>query len=73
MKVEKTMRKTYNDILTMIVDACRRNFTDGVENKEQTIIECATKIYIKQEFLSPSPKLPIEENLENETEANQNG
>ena len=69
-------KKTYNDILTMIVDACRRNFTDGVEGKEQTIIECATKIYIEQEFLPPFSKLPyIEENLEelNETGVNQNG
>lgn len=69
-------KKTYNDILTMIVDACRRNFTDGVENKEQTIIECATKIYIEQVILGKVAKLPYsEEDLEelNETGVNQNG
>lgn len=72
----ESKKKTYNDILAMIVDACRRNFRDGAKGREQTIIECATKIYIKQEFLPPFPRLPyIEEDLEelNETGVRQNG
>lgn len=42
------VKRTYNEILEMIVNACKRNFLDDVEGKEDTIIECATKIYIKE-------------------------
>ena len=42
------VKSSYNEILEMVVNACRRNFPDDIEDKENTIIECATKIYIKQ-------------------------
>ena len=42
------VKNTYNEILEMIVSACKRNFADDVKDKENTIIECATQIYIAQ-------------------------
>ena len=42
------MENTFNDILRMVIDACEHNFYNDREDKEQIIIECATKIYIAQ-------------------------
>ena len=39
----------YKDVLEMVSDACKNVFYDGVKNgKQNTVIECATQIYIKQ-------------------------
>lgn len=40
--------KTFEQILSMVVDACNKSFTDGDFNKKTVILECATKIYVAQ-------------------------
>ena len=42
------MEKPFDDILQMVINACKYNFYNGTKDKEQIIIECATKIYIAQ-------------------------
>lgn len=41
-------KNIFKEILTMIEIACKRIFDDGVDNKEDTILQCATQIYIAQ-------------------------
>ena len=42
--------KTFNEILTMICNACDRTFYKGTnyDGLKEKIVECATKIYIEQ-------------------------
>lgn len=47
----------YKDVLEMVSDACKDVFYDGVKNgKQNTVIECATQIYIKQMELMANAK-----------------
>lgn len=39
---------TFNKILTMIHDACTKTFYSGDRGHEDTVILCATQIYIAQ-------------------------
>lgn len=41
---------TFNEIVKMIVSACNHHFYNGTryDGLNNTIIECATKIYIEQ-------------------------
>lgn len=40
--------KTFDEIIRMITKSCRDIWYNGTQGKENTIIECATKIYIAQ-------------------------
>ena len=40
--------KTFDEIMKMITKSCQNIWYNGTQGKEQTIIECATKIYIAQ-------------------------
>ena len=39
---------TYKEIMTMIYNACHNVFYNGGKGNEETIIQCATQIYIAQ-------------------------
>lgn len=41
-------KQTFKDILSMIISACNREFYSGAKDAKETVIECATKIYIAQ-------------------------
>lgn len=41
-------KQTFRDILSMIISACNREFYNGAKDTKETVIECATKIYIAQ-------------------------
>lgn len=38
----------FDEILRMVVNACRDVFYSGGKGHEKTVIECATQIYIAQ-------------------------
>ena len=40
--------KSYDEIMGMIINACNNYFYSGAKDKEKTVIECATQIYIAQ-------------------------
>ena len=40
--------KSYNEIMGMIINACNNYFYSGAKDKEKTVLECATQIYIAQ-------------------------
>lgn len=39
---------TYKEIMTMIHNACHNVFYNGDKGHEETVIQCATQIYIAQ-------------------------
>ena len=39
---------TYKEIMTMIHNACCKVFYNGDKGHEETVIQCATQIYIAQ-------------------------
>lgn len=41
-------RKSFNEIVTMILNACNHSFYSGAKEIKSTVIECATQIYIAQ-------------------------
>lgn len=40
--------KSFQEILTMINNACSHSFYNGAKDIKSTVIECATQIYIAQ-------------------------
>ena len=40
--------KSYDEIMGMIINACNNYFYSGAKDKEKTVIECATQIYVAQ-------------------------
>ena len=40
--------KSFNEIMKMIVNACNHNFYSGAKDIKNTVVECATQIYIAQ-------------------------
>ena len=40
--------KSLNEILSMVINACDRNFYSGCRDFQQTALECATQIFIAQ-------------------------
>ena len=41
-------KKSFAEILSMVVSACNREFYRGAKEMEDTAVECATQIYIAQ-------------------------
>lgn len=41
-------RKSFNEIVTMILNACNHSFYSGTKDIKSTVVECATQIYIAQ-------------------------
>lgn len=41
-------KMSYDEILRMIINACNNGFYSGVKEIKETVIECATQIYIEQ-------------------------
>lgn len=41
-------KKTYGEILRMIVSACNTSLYSGTKEIKETVVECATQIYIAQ-------------------------
>ena len=52
----------YREILGMIDSACTRTFYSGSKNHEDTIIKCATQIYIAQMSINSDKKAKENEN-----------
>lgn len=44
----KSQKKSFKEIISMIVSACNAEFYTGSKEVKDIIIECATKIYIEQ-------------------------
>lgn len=42
------MEKSFNEILSIILDACDKNFYSGIRDLQETALECATQIYVAQ-------------------------
>lgn len=42
------MTGTFKDILSMVDNACSRVFYTGSKDVKETVIQCATQIYIEQ-------------------------
>lgn len=42
------MTGTFKDILSMVDNACSRVFYTGSKDAKETVIQCATQIYIEQ-------------------------
>lgn len=42
------IEKSFNDIMGMIVESCNNRFRNGISDQYETIIKCATQIYIAQ-------------------------
>ena len=40
--------KSFDEILSMVKYACSNNFYSGTRGLEETVLECATQIYISQ-------------------------
>ena len=40
--------KSFSEILSMVVNACNREFYSGIKELKKTVLECATQIYIAQ-------------------------
>lgn len=40
--------KSFQEILTMINNACTHSFYSGAKDIKSTVVECATQIYIEQ-------------------------
>lgn len=40
--------KTFEQLLTMINNACNSVFYSGAKDIKETVVKCATKIYIEQ-------------------------
>lgn len=41
--------KTFREIVAMITDACNASFYSGAKDIKETVINCATQIYIAQQ------------------------
>ena len=41
-------KQSYKDILLMITNACNKTFYCGTKEIRDSVVECATKIYIEQ-------------------------
>lgn len=41
-------KKSYDEIMRMIISACNNYFYSGAKDEKRTVIECATQIYIAQ-------------------------
>ena len=59
------MTGTFKDILSMVDNACSRVFYTGSKDAKETVIQCATQIYIEQ------MRLGLMEEETNETERNE--
>ena len=40
--------KSFAEILSMVANACNREFYSGTKELKETVLECATQIYIAQ-------------------------
>ena len=60
------MTDTFKDILSMVDNACSRVFYTGSKDAKETVIQCATQIYIQQMRMGLT-----EEGKTNETERNE--
>ena len=59
------MTDTFKDILSMVNNACSRVFYTGSKDVKETVIQCATQIYIQQ------MRMGLTEEETNETERNE--
>ena len=41
-------KMSYDEILRMIINACNNRFYNGAKDIKETVVECATQIYITQ-------------------------
>lgn len=46
-------KKSYNEIMQMITNACNEHFYSGAKDVKEIVIECATQIYIAQMNCTP--------------------